>query len=571
MKRFHAQHRLLKISLVYFLTLALLNCTAEKIKETTDDTANITQYLRDHEEYSSFLNALEITNYASFLNTYGTYTLFLPTNAAMKQYLQDMGVASLEEVPLADLKDLVRLHVLAQEVPTTLFTDGKIATPSEFGQFLITGVTDNNGSTSITINKSANIIDPNVETGNGVIHVIDKVLLIADKTLAQTIEADPSLSIFTEALKETGWYEKLNQPLTVDENQVASFLTVLTQTDNEFRAAGLNSLADLKTKYSHLGNPQDLKDSLNLFVSYRILPKLQYLADLAITSVQETKAPEDIITVKLDKDVILLNEEIFNKVLEKGISINRTKSDVTASNGVLHYVNANFFIKKRSPAAVYFDVADQEKLMNLTSIFRKHLGQDYEFTKDQTKDITWEGNSPLVYKDDDGVTTKESNEAWHGDVLELFRLRVGYIQNLEFTTPPIIKGTYKVWVNYRRNSKQPIAKVYFNGVELPKFVNFQELPTANTDDAGENVLASQGYKHPVHPYSKSINSRLVGVINVLTTGRHKIKFEAIGGSPGAPTWLDVIEFRPIDMDQIWPKLQRGGHGFVRKDGTIYNN
>ena len=63
-----------------------------------------------------FLEILEITNYASFMNTYGTYTLFLPTNDAVKKYLTDVGAASLKDVPLADLKEIVKLHILDQEI-----------------------------------------------------------------------------------------------------------------------------------------------------------------------------------------------------------------------------------------------------------------------------------------------------------------------------------------------------------------------------------------------------------------------------------------------------------------------
>lgn len=569
MKRYLAQQRLMKIALVYFLTLAFLNCSPDKLKETTDDTVNITQYLKDHEEYSLFLEALEITNYASFMNTYGTYTLFLPTNEAIKQYLTDVGVASLKEVPLKDLQDLVKLHILDQIVVSTSFTDGKIATPSMYGQYLVTGAANINGTSRNTVNKTTNIIALNLVVGNGVIHVIDKVLRVANKTLAQTIEADPSLSIFTEALKATGWYDKLNQPLTIDENKVASFLTVLTQTNEEFKAANINSLADLKTKYSHLKDPMNPKDSLNLFVSYRVLPKLQYLADLAVTSTLETKAPLEVISVKLEKEVLLLNEEVFNGILEKGVSVNRTKSDVTTSNGVLHFVNSNFFIKKRLPAPVYFDLADQPEFRSITSIFRKHAGGSILLTHDQISGITWEGTESVKYLD--GKAGTSTGGGWHGDLLELNRFKTGLTQNLVLKTPVIIKGKYKVWVDYRpQSSKMPTLKVYFNGIELPKLINCNEYTsTSLTDNATERVLESQGYKHPVHPYDGNLNSRLVGVIDVPTTGRHTIKFESITASPGNVTWLDVVEFRPIDMDQIWPKLEKGGDRFVNSNLTYY--
>ncbi|MBP6181734.1 fasciclin domain-containing protein [Flavobacterium sp.] len=560
MKRYLTNNRLIRITFVVFLTIAFLNCTSEKFKESTDETVNITDYIKQNNDYSLFLEMLELTNYASFMNTYGTYTLFLPNNDAINKYLSDVGVTSLKDVPIKDLQDIVKLHILDSKVNTTSFTDGKIITPSEYGQFLITGAANSNGVTSITVNRSANIIASNLEVGNGVIHVIDKVLRVANKTLAETIEADPTLTIFTQALKATGWYDKLNQPVA-DTKKIESYLSVLAQTDDVFISAGINNLADLKLKYSHLNNPLDVKDSLNLFVSYRIIPKLQYLADLAITQAVETKAPLEVISLKLNKDTLLLNQEIFNGILEKGIVIKRIKSDVTASNGVLHSVNKNFFIKKRLPAPVYFDVADQPEFRKLTSIFRKHLGLTASLLQSQISDITWVGANAITYLD--GKAGTSTGGGWHGDLLEIFRFRTGYIQDVVFKTPVIIKGKYKVWVNYRaQGSKVPLVKVYFNDVALPRLVNFLEYPTATVTVQDERVIESLGYKHCMSPHDTNINSRLVGVIDVPTTGRHSIKFESLTTGTGAQTWIDVVEFRPIEMDQIFPKLQKGGDGII---------
>ena len=91
----------------------------------------------------------------------------------------------------------------------------------------------------------------------------------------------------------------------------------MAQTNDVFKAAGFNTLDDLKAKYSHLHDPKNPADSLNLFISYRILPRLQYLADLAVTQSVETKAPLEVISVKLKTGNILLNEETFNGVLRK--------------------------------------------------------------------------------------------------------------------------------------------------------------------------------------------------------------------------------------------------------------
>ncbi|MBK0370699.1 fasciclin domain-containing protein [Flavobacterium agrisoli] len=561
MKRVITLPRLWRLTLLLVVLFAFQNCAQDKLTETTDETLNITEYLKENDDYSMFLEILNVTNYASFMNTYGTYTLFVPNNEAVKAYLQNVGASSVKDVPLADLQNMAKLHILDQKINTTDFTDGKIATPSLYGQFLITGATNKNGTSSITVNKDANIVQPNVELGNGIIHVIDHVLRVADKTLAQSIEENPSLSLFTEALKATGWYEKLNHPLVGEEaTNLENYQSVLAQTNAVFEEAGFKTLDDLKARYSHLKDPMNPADSLNLFVSYRVMTRLQYMADMAVTPALETKAPLEIISSKLSKDTLLLNEEVFNGVLEKGIVVDRPNSDVTASNGVLHLVKKNFAIKKRLPAPVYFDLCDQPEFRKLTSIFRTTTGGRQDLGKTDFTDITWDGTGVITYYKDParGGTV---GYGWNGDVVEIYRFRDGTVQNIAFKTPVIIKGKYKVWVSYRTNaSKTGLVKMFFNGKELSRQFNVQEYGNVDSK-VDERVLESQGYKRYTQPFTNRFNCRLLGVIDVETTGRHTISFQS-QASFSNQTWLDVVEFRPIDMDQIYPKLNAGTSGFA---------
>ena len=573
MKRLLNLPSLLRLTLVVLIASVFQGCSEQKIKETTDDTLNITEYLRANPDYSMFLEILDITNYASFMNTYGTYTLFLPTNDAVQQYMQDMGVTSLSQIPLEDLKALAKLHILDQKINTTSFTDGKIPTPSMYGQYLITGASNNNDVSTITINKNANVVASNVEAGNGVIHVIDKVLRVATKTLAQQIEADPNLSLFTEVLKATGWYAKLNQPITYDENNVGTFLTVLAQTNEVYNNTKwkknatspeitLNTLANLKLRYSHLGDPTKAEDSLNLYVQYRIVSGLNYLADFATTPVFATKAPLEVISSKLIRQDIILNEDVFNGVLEKGVGVIRNLSDETCTNGVLHYVDGNFAIKKRLPSPVYFDLCNQPEMAANVANYRKPGGVSFGFAMGALSEVTWTGNRTYT------MDWNPVGGAVNGDLFRVFRFRVGSggLNDVEFTTPVIIKGRYKIWVSYRQNSRaSATTKVFFNGVQTSRIINGREAPNdpfSLTSGLGDRVLESQGYKRYIFPHVQSDGqyARLVGIVEVETTGRHKIKFvtdncSGCGGND-ADRW-DMVEFRPVDMDQVWPKFRKG--------------
>ncbi|KQB38128.1 hypothetical protein B6A10_03480 [Flavobacterium sp. L1I52] len=578
MKRLLRLPSVWRLTLLFLITLVIQSCSEQKIKESTDETPNITEFIRANPDYSLFLEILDITNYASFMNTYGTYTMFLPTNEAVEEYMSDLGVNSLSQIPLDDLQALVKLHILEQKINTTEFTDGKLATPSMYGQYLITGAANNNNVSSTTVNKTANIVVSNIETGNGIIHVIDQVLHVATKTLAERIEADPNLSLFTEVLKATGWYEKLNKPITSDENNISSFLTVLAQSNEVYNTTTwknpannqtitLNTLENLKLRYSkpigdNPADPTNPADSLNLYVQYRIIPGLNYLADFATTPVFLTKAPLEVISSKLKGQNILLNEDVFNGVLEEGVGMIRTLSDETCSNGVLHYVDENFSIKKRLPSPVYFDLCDQPEYANNTANYRKDGGSSFGFAKGQMTDVIWTGSSSYT------LDWNPYGTATNGDLCRAFRFRVGSggLNDIEFTTPVIIKGRYKIWVSYCQNPRASIdTKVFFNGVQTSRLINQRESPNDPADltrGLADRVLESQGYKRYIFPHVQSsrLYSRLAGIVEVETTGRHKIKFVTTTGSGSggndADRW-DVVEFRPVDMDQIWPKFRSG--------------
>src|SRR5205085_11030976 len=66
------------------------------VKQTTSDV-NIYDYLlKKPDEFSEFAKMIEKAGFADFLNAYGAYTLFAPTNDAVKAYLQEVGKPSID-------------------------------------------------------------------------------------------------------------------------------------------------------------------------------------------------------------------------------------------------------------------------------------------------------------------------------------------------------------------------------------------------------------------------------------------------------------------------------------------
>ncbi len=115
-------------------------------------------------------------DYVSILSGTGPFTVFAPTNAAFAALLQELGVASLNDIPAGTLNSVLQYHVVAgANVLSTQLTEGQQVTTFEGGKFTVklaggASITDAQG-------RKSNIVAVDVQGSNGVVHAIDKVIL----------------------------------------------------------------------------------------------------------------------------------------------------------------------------------------------------------------------------------------------------------------------------------------------------------------------------------------------------------------------------------------------------------
>lgn len=549
--------QILRIAGLWAILLpAFTGCKKQSITLTTTEDVNIVDYLRKYpDQFSEYVKILDRTNISPFLNAYGAYTAFAPTNDAIKSYLTEIGKKSTDDLDTATLKDICRLHIIQDTISTPAFVDGKLYAPTMYGQFLVTGV---NTSGVTIVNRRAQITKPNVLTGNGYVHVIDKVLIPASLTVAQLTEKNSRYSIFTQALKATGWYDSLN--VVNNPDTTLRWRTLLAESDSALNAGGIPSYAALKARYNNTGNPKNSTDSLYLYVAYHILPGIKYIADIVGQQSHKTMAPLEVVTVTLDGQTVLLNEAVFNGVLEKGVPINRGLSDNSCNNGVLHEITGNIILKVRSPYLVNFDPGAQPEILKLTSLYRK-AGKSQLFNYGQLADVTWQNTTlQAVNYYCEGPTG--SNNYWWDDGFGV-NLRYGNAAAnnwVEFKTPLLVKGKYTVWIMYRRANMGAYTQVSFDGVPTGVIVDFtQSLPSTSATDA---ALIAQGFKRYAfnNPNSNNVSQK-AGTITVNTTDRHILRLQAVrdNGSGVAPSvTLDFIQFVPLGMDPTRPLFARDG-------------
>jgi len=561
MKRISTIKLLAGIVISLMLLIGLWGCIKESLVYNTTSDVNITAYLEKYpDQFSELRKILDITGTASYLSAYGAYTLFAPDNDAIDLYLQDKGKTSVDQVDVAELKDLIRFHLLSDTIRSNTFTDGKLPSLTMFGQYLITGARNVDGITKVVINRQANVVQSDIMVGNGIIHVIDHVLMPAKFSVAQLIENNPKYSIFTQALKETGFYDTLNILPADNPDPKKKFLTLLAESDSVLNVAGFSTYTALKAKYCNTGDPANILDSLHLFVAYHIIYEAKYLADIATSQSQTTLAPLEIITTSLTGTTILLNDVVFLGVHELGSPINRTASDNSATNGVLNSVLKHYTLKIRQPVRVDWDVADQPEIRKLTSIFRKSTTTvSWNNTGGEPfVDITWQNGAmsfgPMYSW---SLASSITQYALYSDILQIPLGGPNRVLWYEFRTPLIVKGKYKVWVGYRQQknsgSTTCVNQILVDGVALPKLIEFTVVRPVGTDAE----LEAQGWKQYSENSSTNFGARLAGVIDIKTTDRHILRIQNISGTQNQNN-LDIIQFIPINDDQVYPRFKPDG-------------
>ena len=554
-------------SVILICLLAIVfypGCKKHDIKQTTTEDVNIVDYMRRYpDKFSEFVKILDRTNVSPFLNAYGAYTVFAPTNDAIRLYLQQVGKTSTDDIDTASLLAITRLHIIQDTISTGSFTDGKLATPTMYGQYLVTNV--NEAGVTI-VNRQAAILQSNILTGNGYIHAIDHVLQPAKLTVAKLIELNPKYSIFTQALRATGFYDTLN--INNNPDTTRRWLTLLAESDSVLRVAGFNSYPALVARYNNTGNPRNPNDSLFLYVAYHILPGLKYVADIVSQSSHSTLAPQSVVGTTLVNQTVLLNQTTFNGVFEPGVPMDRPNSDNSATNGVLHSILGDIHLIVRIPVRVDFDIAAQPEILRLPAIYRKP-GQSKSFAYGQLADVTWQNQNLSAANYYCDALTGSNFYWWNDGFSTNLRLGNAAANNwIEFTTPLLVRGKYKVWIMYRATSggNANYIQASIDGVPTSRLMNFQAGFSSST--ASDLTLESEGFKRYSYENPNGNNrAQTIGVVDITVTDRHKFRLTCVrdGGSGNTNSvTMDFIQFVPFTgnpQDQIGP--------LYSKDGSIH--
>lgn len=162
-----------KIILVV-IAFGAFSCSEEGLQDY--EKVSIAKIATITPEFSSFVEALELTGLTSTFEEAGDYTVFVPTNAAFAALL---GSQSLEDFNTANpgvLANVLKYHVLTSSVFSKDLSNGQ-SVSTLLGQNFTVNISPE-GEVSITDANAgtANVNTFDVECTNGLIHVIDAIL-----------------------------------------------------------------------------------------------------------------------------------------------------------------------------------------------------------------------------------------------------------------------------------------------------------------------------------------------------------------------------------------------------------
>jgi uncharacterized surface protein with fasciclin (FAS1) repeats len=243
----------------------------------------------------------------------GPFTVFAPTNAAFAAALTELGLTKAELLAPANkalLTQILTYHVVPGKVLKAQVPVGAPITTLQGESFTVDStlaITDQRG-------RKANITATDIEATNGVVHLIDKVILPTNKNVVQVAQGNPDFSVLVEAVVAAG--------LTTTLSGTGPF-TVFAPTNAAFTAA----LTELGLTKAQLLDPAN-KALLTKILTYHVVAGKFLKAQVPVGAPIATLQTE---TFTVDSTLTITDQ--------RGRKAKIVATDIAATNGVVHVID----------------------------------------------------------------------------------------------------------------------------------------------------------------------------------------------------------------------------------------
>ncbi|MEZ4905031.1 MAG: fasciclin domain-containing protein [Spirosomataceae bacterium] len=192
-----------------FLLIGLLGC-----KQDDPQPKSMSDVLLDQPDLSMLRAAIEYSGLQDAFKT-SSLTLFAPNDDAFNA----AGITNVTVFTPEQVRALLRNHILTQKLPTETMPLGQ---NNPIKTFLGTQLFLSNIDAVPYLNQAKGI-RANLVATNGVIHIMDNIVPIPTKTLAQIIKASPDFSLFREASRRA----------TLSDPRLAAFADTIVPTPSQ--------------------------------------------------------------------------------------------------------------------------------------------------------------------------------------------------------------------------------------------------------------------------------------------------------------------------------------------------
>jgi len=209
--------------------------------DTPPNDPSIIGEIQSKPSLSTLFTALEkYPDLTSTLTSPGTFTVFAPTNQAFDDFLTKIGQTDVNEISEDVLKNVLQYHmVVTATLSTGQLVNGNLKSANN--EDIAVAV-----SADVKLNGVVNIVMPNIEATNGVVHIIDAVLIPPSVLpVFSTIVAIPYFDRdFTTLMAAINAADPTILTTLLGNGPSGKKLTIFAPTNDAFVAAGITTLPD---------------------------------------------------------------------------------------------------------------------------------------------------------------------------------------------------------------------------------------------------------------------------------------------------------------------------------------
>ena len=134
--------------------------------------ASVVNHALNNPDFSILVQAVVKAGLVDALSAAGPFTVFAPTNEAFRKLFTNLGVSGISDLTADQLIPILLYHVVQGNILASEVTSGDVPTLKSGSNINIVA-----NAKGVKLNNSANVVATDVQGTNGVVHVIDSVLL----------------------------------------------------------------------------------------------------------------------------------------------------------------------------------------------------------------------------------------------------------------------------------------------------------------------------------------------------------------------------------------------------------